>query len=246
VSDADCQSGATAICKVNYCDMSRHSCAQRNAVPGTACNNLSVCSAAGSCVDCLVDSDCSGNNTCNTLLNKCAKAPSCGDGILDPGEGCDDGNKSNGDWCTTDCKLATCGDGYVNWTGGGGTTAEACDINGVSQGLDGLSSGTKYTKFTCTEPGGRGGCLRRYVVTPCNGEGQSSTECGGGYCTGGKCFPSCTYNSQAGSGGTYDCTVFSGNDGLCYGGACFLKCASSADCGGNSCGGQLQGHTVCM
>ena len=38
----------------------------------------------------------------------------CGDGILDPGEGCDDGNVLNGDGCDAHCMLSTCGDGVVD------------------------------------------------------------------------------------------------------------------------------------
>jgi cysteine-rich repeat protein len=39
--------------------------------------------------------------------------PGCGNGIVDPGEECDDGNHISTDNCI-DCKLATCGDGFVH------------------------------------------------------------------------------------------------------------------------------------
>ena len=48
-------------------------------------------------------------------------APICGDGVLDPGEACDDGNDADDDACLSTCELATCGDGVV-WAG-----VEACD-----------------------------------------------------------------------------------------------------------------------
>jgi cysteine-rich repeat protein len=36
--------------------------------------------------------------------------PTCGDGVLDVGEECDDGNKTNGDGCDSSCKIeAACG-----------------------------------------------------------------------------------------------------------------------------------------
>lgn len=38
----------------------------------------------------------------------------CGNGRLDDGEDCDDGNASDGDACLSTCSLATCGDGRVN------------------------------------------------------------------------------------------------------------------------------------
>ena len=51
-------------------------------------------------------------------------APICGDGVLDPGEACDDGNDADDDACLSTCELATCGDGVV-WAG-----VEACDPGG--------------------------------------------------------------------------------------------------------------------
>ncbi len=47
--------------------------------------------------------------------------PTCGDGVVDAGEACDDGNASNNDACLDTCEEATCGDGYV-WDG-----VEECD-----------------------------------------------------------------------------------------------------------------------
>jgi cysteine-rich repeat protein len=42
------------------------------------------------------------------------RVPRCGDGILDPGESCDDGNNTSGDMCTAMCRFeARCGDGMV-------------------------------------------------------------------------------------------------------------------------------------
>ena len=46
---------------------------------------------------------------------------SCGDGLTDPGEECDDGNGDDHDGCRNTCELARCGDGVV-WTG-----QEQCD-----------------------------------------------------------------------------------------------------------------------
>jgi cysteine-rich repeat protein len=37
----------------------------------------------------------------------------CGDGIVQPGEACDDGNQSNTDSCTNLCKIPFCGDGFT-------------------------------------------------------------------------------------------------------------------------------------
>src|SRR5690242_17654231 len=48
-------------------------------------------------------------------------APGCGDGVVDPGEECDDGDASDTDACTAACRFARCGDGVV-WEG-----VEGCD-----------------------------------------------------------------------------------------------------------------------
>jgi len=66
-----------------------------------------------------------------------ASGPICGDGTVDAGEECDDGNLANGDGCTSSCTVEFCGDGIVN-NGG----AEACDDGNTVDG-DGCSS-------TCT------------------------------------------------------------------------------------------------
>jgi cysteine-rich repeat protein len=58
--------------------------------------------------------------------------PTCGDGALDPGEQCDDGNTNNGDGCDRTCNPElVCGDGVVDpgeaCDGGDATLADGCD-----------------------------------------------------------------------------------------------------------------------
>lgn len=55
----------------------------------------------------------------------------CGNGVLDPGEGCDDGNNApynpaSGDTCTASCFVPVCGDGRLQIESG-----ETCDGGGV-------------------------------------------------------------------------------------------------------------------
>lgn len=54
----------------------------------------------------------------------------CGDGLVDEGEACDDGNAADTDGCTSDCRFARCGDGAV-WKG-----VEACDDQNDVDGDD--------------------------------------------------------------------------------------------------------------
>ena len=58
---------------------------------------------------------------------------SCGDGVLDRGEECDDGNWEDDDACTNHCTVARCGDGIIQ------TDVEACDDWNNKDG-DGCSS----------------------------------------------------------------------------------------------------------
>ena len=50
----------------------------------------------------------------------------CGNGILEQGEQCDDGNTNNNDNCTSTCRLPGCGDGLIN------RNTEECDDGNFS------------------------------------------------------------------------------------------------------------------
>ncbi len=63
--------------------------------------------------------------------------PVCGNGIVDPGEECDDGNQDNFDACRNDCTLPFCGDGIVD-------AGEQCD--------DGNMDNTDGCRNDCTVP----------------------------------------------------------------------------------------------
>src|SRR3989338_11387418 len=70
------------------------------------------------CVECLADTDCSGV-ACDTTIGQCMITLSsantvlpqprpilvCGNGGLEQGEQCDDGNIQNGDGCTSACAI---------------------------------------------------------------------------------------------------------------------------------------------
>lgn len=53
----------------------------------------------------------------------------CGDGVLDPLEACDDGNADPGDTCLPDCRDAHCGDGFVQ-----AALGEQCDDGNTLSG----------------------------------------------------------------------------------------------------------------
>ena len=61
-----------------------------------------------------------------------ANQSNCGDGTVDPGEECDDGNNTNGDGCDSECVLEKCGDGTLD-------PGEECDDDNTTDG-DGCDS----------------------------------------------------------------------------------------------------------
>lgn len=62
-----------------------------------------------------------------------AAAPLCGNGMPEPSEECDDGNRSDADGCLASCRWARCGDGKLR------SGVEECDDGNVKSG-DGCSS----------------------------------------------------------------------------------------------------------
>ncbi len=60
----------------------------------------------------------------------------CGDGKVDVGEECDDGNPEEGDGCLTSCVKASCGDGFLH------SPVEECDDGNMDQSDDCLNDCT--------------------------------------------------------------------------------------------------------
>jgi hypothetical protein len=84
-SGSTCQTGACA------CGSGQTLCSNACVNAQTDNSNCGVCGTV-----------CSGGATCTA--GKCVKAPLCGDSVIDSGEHCDDGNKSNLDGCDSACK----------------------------------------------------------------------------------------------------------------------------------------------
>jgi len=70
----------------------------------------------------------------------------CGDGVVDPGEECDDGNTVDADGCLTSCRRNVCGDGFVN------PEAEQCDDGNRDAGDGCTNACTICGDRTVTEP----------------------------------------------------------------------------------------------
>lgn len=102
---------------------------------GDSCNT-------GTCSEGSV-SPCSASEKCSEALDQCY--PACGDGVQDPGEGCDSGPLNSDTMpnaCRTDCRLASCGDGVQD-------TGESCDEGPLNADEQGATCRTTCALASC-------------------------------------------------------------------------------------------------
>lgn len=98
---------------------------------------------ACACLDGCGDDACDPEESFDTCPQDCT-SPVCGNGHLEAGEECDDGNEDNDDGCLSACSGENdccvpnvCGDGFVNTTDAGdGLQVEACDDGNTLDGDD--------------------------------------------------------------------------------------------------------------
>lgn len=113
-------------------------------------------------------------------------SPRCGNGAVEPGEECDDGNTSNEDACLNTCVDATCGDGYI-WVGVEqceGLMTRPCTTSCLTTGTERCDA-CRWSGV-CTPPAetcnGRDDDCNAVCdngFTCCSGTTQSCTVCGG-------------------------------------------------------------------
>ena len=147
------------------------SCDDNNKVDGDGCS--AICQIEAPYWACAFGSKCVDVRDCDGLIEAglagdagCTPPPKpivCGDGFIDPGEACDDGNKAGGDGCSLDCSVIeanfacptpgvlcvstmVCGDGVVTGT-------EQCDDSNAIGG-DGCSTACALeVGWVCPVPG---------------------------------------------------------------------------------------------
>lgn len=119
--------GAAGECDLTeLCTGSSANCPANAFKPaGTACSSDAMCQTQDVC---------DGSGSCTHPL----PLPVCGNGCKEQGEECDDGNTSNGDGCSSTCKLEKCGDGIVQPALG-----EQCDDGNTNNG-DGCSDSCQF------------------------------------------------------------------------------------------------------
>ncbi len=171
----------------------------------------------------------------------------CGNGIVDPGEECDDGNTNAGDCCSPICESIDAGttcpdDGEV-------CTDDVCDGNGscLHPPVDGISCDDG---LFCNGPDTcSGGSCAAGSIDPCGGGTECADLCdeAGDHCfdpLGSACTPDGNFCTDDVCDGNGNCAVPNSNpcdDGLfcngadtCGGGACAFHagdpCAGGSDC----------------
>jgi cysteine-rich repeat protein len=91
----------------------------------------------------VVDDTATYNGKLNGWSLAIVTATACGDGTLDPGEVCDDGNVIDGDGCDSNCTPSACGNGVV-------APNEDCD-DGNTVGGDGCPSTCQLGETSCDD-----------------------------------------------------------------------------------------------
>ncbi len=114
-----------------------------------------TCDVCESGAACLEPTDCA-SGVCEGEL---CLAPSCGDGVVQDGETCDDAGESAD--CNADCSVAACGDGIVNPTAG-----EDCDAFGEQ---------TETCEATCSSAACGDGVVNELAGEACDDGGESFT-----------------------------------------------------------------------
>ncbi|MFH2005061.1 MAG: DUF4215 domain-containing protein [bacterium] len=100
----------------------------------------------------------------------------CGDGVLDTGEQCDDGNTVSGDGCSATCQnegTQECGNGDLEGTeecdDGNTTDGDGCSSTCMNEGAGVIVSGTAgRVSGTCPDAYGSIGTLCVSIRTTCN------------------------------------------------------------------------------
>jgi len=188
-------------------------CDDGNSTNGDGCENDCTfsCATDGECGD---GRFCNGTETCNTTTHVCRSGtpvsdgtscggglvcragtcvpPVCGNGILETGETCDDGNTADGDGCNNDCTFSC-------------TATADCDDANLCTGAETCNTSTHI----CTNPadppdgtpcGGGNVCRGGSCVAPLCGNSlrEGSEQCDDGNTTDGDgCDNDCTYSCEA-------------------------------------------------
>jgi cysteine-rich repeat protein len=170
----------------------------------------------------------------------------CGDGVVDPGEQCDDGNTKNGDCCSSTCQAEALGASCTD-TDGNGCTAAQCDGAGackqdMNRPAGAACTDTDNNSCTAAQCDGNGFCdqnVFKVVGTGCtdtDGNPCTSAQCdGSGTCVQSVLTPTGTLCPDTDANG---CTQAACDTGACQQDFFVRHCTLPAVC--NSTNGQCE------
>lgn len=200
----------------------------------------------GSCVECLVNGDCTGPDTCDTTTHQC-EGPLCSNGVQNAGEtGIDCGGPSCGACDNTQgCAVATdCISGFCNLL-----QCDPCTMNGQCAGNEWCD--TALDGGTCVPKKADGQSCAAGADGECTNGQCETTSAGTSMCCNVDCGDACESCANVDTGGTNgvcaavtngtdlqgDCPDLECTTGLCQAGACAVEPATT-DCGtGPACAG---------
>src|SRR5579862_7734854 len=139
-------------------------------IAATGCTNTQTTTCSSGVV-------CPGGTTCTADGKGCTQNL-CGNGVVDTGEDCDDGNLTDTDDCTNACKFAACGDNIDHMTTTntpGADPVEACDPGAVGQD-------TKTCNKDCTPAMCGDGKVNAANNEQCDSSGVDTGTCVGSTC----------------------------------------------------------------
>ena len=236
-------------------------CGNGNVDPGEACDDGNQTPNDGCELDCKKSDgqSCTDDGQCASGIcdnGTCEPANSCGNGVLEGTEVCDDGNTADGDGCDADCKKS---DGET-CTGDDQCSSGICD-NGTCEPANTCGNGVVEGTEACDDGNTSGGdgcsaaCLKENGET-CTGD----TQCESGICDNGTCEPANTCgngvvetgetcddgNTTAGDGCEATCKLSDGeqctgdeqcDSEICHGGTCQPnnQCGNSVVESGEAC-----------
>jgi cysteine-rich repeat protein len=124
---------AVALALVGCVDPDLVPCGSLDCPAGNVCVSQDRCATVeeiSACTGKAEASDCIVGTTTGVCIGGMCTTSVCGNGLLEGGEVCDDGNRVSGDGCSYDClSKETCGNGYVDYVKG-----EMCDDGNGSDG----------------------------------------------------------------------------------------------------------------
>ena len=193
---------------------------------GSSCGTNLECTSgfcdSGTCA-CDGNDDCLASEVCDSfeLPNACEAVNQCGNGTVEAGELCDDGNNTSLDGCSNNCLYETGGTCLLNTDCVGTCIGFFC---APTAGAGGACDGNDNDDCT--------GALGCNAVGTCGGDGAvcSANENCVNTCIGSVCAPTGTLGGSCDAGDSADCTGVFDCDaaGICGGDG--AVCSANGDC----------------